>query len=365
MQRCALRFGIIATTTAKPSIHENIVFNSLSDSENSRPQSGPFTVYGVKFMKIVFAGTPDFAVAPLKKIQESGFEIVGVITQIDKPQGRKGILTPPPVKTAAEALGIPVIQPVKIRDEVEAVRALGGDLLVTCAYGQILTQPILDSFPKGVWNIHAGLLPKYRGASPIQSCIVNGESETGVSIMKTELGLDCGDVLCVEETPITPTETYGELSDRLSFLGAELIVKALKLLESGKYTLTPQAEEGVGVVRKINKDHAKIDFRKSAVEIVDLVRGMNPAPVAYAVLEENKINVYRAEKAVLTDEERELCHHSAFGEVLSDKPKRGLLVKCGDGAIKLTEVQAAGGKRISGGDFLNGRKAQKGQVFTC
>ena len=316
-------------------------------------------------MKLIFAGTPDFAVAPLQKIYENGFEIVGVVTQIDKPQGRKGILTPPPVKTAAERLGIPVFQPEKIRDHVDELRALNADLLVTCAYGQILTQAVLDSFSMGVWNIHAGLLPKYRGASPIQSCILNGETVTGVSIMKTELGLDCGDVLCVEETPITETETCGELSDRLSLLGAELIIKALKTLESGNYTLTPQGEEGVGVVRKINKEHAKIDFSKTAKEIVDLVRGMNPAPIAYTELEGNKINIYRAEKAVLTDEESAILQTAAFGEVLSDKPKRGLLVKCADGAVKLNEVQSSGGKRITGGDFINGRKAKKGQVFTC
>ena len=316
-------------------------------------------------MKLIFAGTPDFAVAPLQKIYENGFEIVGVVTQIDKPQGRKGILTPPPVKTAAERLGIPVFQPEKIRDHVDELRALNADLLVTCAYGQILTQAVLDSFSMGVWNIHAGLLPKYRGASPIQSCILNGETVTGVSIMKTELGLDCGDVLCVEETPITETETCGELSDRLSLLGAELIIKALKTLESGNYTLTPQGEEGVGVVRKINKEHAKIDFSKTAKEIVDLVRGMNPAPIAYTELEGNKLNIYRAEKAVLTDEESAILQTAAFGEVLSDKPKRGLLVKCADGAVKLNEVQSSGGKRITGGDFINGRKAKKGQVFTC
>ncbi|MBQ7770624.1 MAG: methionyl-tRNA formyltransferase, partial [Clostridia bacterium] len=174
-------------------------------------------------MKIVFAGTPDFAVAPLKNIIENGYEVVGVITQQDKPQGRKAILTPPPVKTLALSHNIPVLQPDKIRDEIDGVKALGGDLLVTCAYGQILTQAVLDCFPKGVWNIHAGLLPQYRGASPIQSCIINGETVTGVSIMKTELGLDSGDVLCVAETPIAGTETYGELSDRLSVIGAELI----------------------------------------------------------------------------------------------------------------------------------------------
>lgn len=316
-------------------------------------------------MKIVFAGTPDFAVAPLQKIIDSGFEIVGVITQTDKPQGRKGILTPPPVKVLAEKYAIPVLQPEKIRDEVDKVRALKGDILITCAYGQILTQAVLDSFPLGVWNIHAGLLPQYRGASPIQSCILNGERETGVSVMKTELGLDCGDVLLVKKTAITETETYGELSDRLSLLGAELIVKALRLLESGKYTLTPQGESGVNVVRKINKEHAEVHFDKTVREIVDLVRGMNPAPVAYTLLAGDKVNVYRAEKAILNEEELALLETAVCGEVLSDKPKRGLLVKCQDGAVKLLEVQAAGGKRISGGDFINGRKAQKGQVFGC
>ena len=316
-------------------------------------------------MKILFAGTPDFAVLPLQNIINSGFEVVGVITQTDKPQGRKGVLTPPPVKVLAQGLGLPVLQPEKIRDEIDALKEFGADVMVTCAYGQILTQAVLDVFPKGVWNIHAGLLPAYRGASPIQSCIVNGESETGVSIMKTELGLDCGDVLCVAKTPIDPAETYGELSERLSALGADLIVEGLQALESGDFTLTPQAEDGVRIVRKIGKEHAKIDFGKTAKEIVDLARGMNPAPVAYTELEGNKINVYRAEKAVLTEEENSALEGAKIGEVLSDKPKRGLLVKCADGAVKITEAQAPGGKRISGGDFINGRKAKKGQVFVC
>ena len=316
-------------------------------------------------MKIVYAGTPDFAVLPLQKIIEAGFEVVGVITQADKPQGRKGVLTPPPVKTLALSLGLPVLQPDKIKDEIEAVKALGGELMVTCAYGQILTQAVLDCFEKGVWNIHAGLLPQYRGASPIQSCILNGETETGVSVMQTELGLDCGGVLCVEKTPISKTETYGELSDRLSAIGAELIVKALNALKTGEYTLVPQDETQANVVRKIHKEQAKIDFSKSAKEIVDLVRAMNPSPVAYTQCGENKINVYRAEKAVLTDEETAICNGAELGEVLSDRPKRGLLVKCADGAVKLTQVQSAGGKQMSGGDFLNGRKVQKGQVLKC
>lgn len=316
-------------------------------------------------MKIVYAGTPDFAVAPLKNIIENGYEVACVVTQIDKPQGRKGILTPPPVKTAAEELGLPVFQPVKLKEELEALKTFGGDLLVTCAYGQILTQDVLDAFPLGVWNIHAGLLPKYRGASPIQSCIVNGETETGVSIMKTELGLDSGDVLCVDKTPITETETAGELSARLSKIGAESIVKALKMLESGEYTLVPQATDGVQVFRKIQKEHAKLDFSQPVQTLVNLIRGMNPDPIAYTLLAGNKINVYRAECAQLTEDEAAVFEHAQLGEVLSDRPKRGLLVKCADGALKITEIQAPGGKRITGGEFLNGRKVQKGQVFEC
>ena len=182
-----------------------------------------------------------------------------------------------------------------------------------------------------------------------------------MSVMKTELGLDCGDILAVEKTQILPTETYGELSDRLSLLGAQLIVKALNMLQSGEYTLTPQEKDGVNVVRKIDKEHAKINFGKSAQEIVNLVRGMNPAPIAYTAADGVKINVYLAEEAAIpTDAE-----NAQNGEVLTDSPKQGLIVKCGGGAVKLLEVQAAGGKRMKGSDFLNGRKVQKGQVLSC
>lgn len=309
-------------------------------------------------MKIVFAGTPDFAVFPLKNLIERGFEVVGVVTQADKPQGRKGVLTPPPVKTVALSYGLPVLQPQKIKEEISALRALGGDIMVTCAYGQILTQDVLDSFPLGVWNIHAGLLPKYRGASPIQSCILNGEKETGVCVMKTELGLDAGDILCVEKTDIREAETYGELSERLSFLGGELIVKALNALQSGNFTLTPQKEDGINVVRKIHKEQAQIHFSDKADTIVNLVRAMNPAPVAYTQVNGNKLNVYRAEKT-------EFDAEGEIGEIVCDIPKKGLIVKCADGYIKLTEVQASGGKKMSGSDFLNGRKVKKGDLFTC
>ena len=317
-------------------------------------------------MKIIYAGTPEFAVEPLKKIlQMHNIQVVGVVTQEDKPQGRKGILTPPPVKVEAEKYNIPVLQYPKIKERVADLRALGADMMVTCAYGQILTQEVLDCFPKGVYNIHAGLLPKYRGASPIQSCILAGETQTGVTIIKTERGLDTGDILRMQTLDILQSETYGQLSERLSLLGAELIVTAIEEVRNGTATLTPQGEENVNVVRKITKEQAQIDFSKSAKEIVNLVRAMNPAPVAFTTLENNKINVWEAEKAVLTDEENAYMQKAEIGEILSDKAKRGLLVKCGDGAVKLVKVQPSGGKIMNGGDLINGRKAQKGQVFSC
>ena len=309
-------------------------------------------------MKILFAGTPDFAVLPLENIINSGFEVVGVVTQMDKPQGRKGILTPPPVKVTAEKYNIPVFQPVKIKEEISALQSFNADILITCAYGQILTQEVLDLFPMGVWNIHAGLLPFYRGASPIQSCILNGEKETGVCVMKTELGLDSGDILCVEKTEITPTETYGELSNRLSQIGANLIVNALKVLQSGNYTLTKQGETGVNIVRKIDKEQAKVSFDNPCESIVNLVRAMNPSPIAYAEINGEKLNIYLAERV-------DFDGAGQIGEVVCDIPKKGLIVRAKDGFVKLLEVQISGGKRLKGGDFLNGRKVKKGDIFSC
>lgn len=312
-------------------------------------------------MKIVFAGTPEFAKEPLKKIVEQGYVVAAVITQEDKPQGRKGILTPSPVKTLALSYGLPVFQPKKIRDEILALKKLGGDILITCAYGQILTQEVLDCFPKGVWNIHAGLLPAYRGASPMQSCILNGEEITGVCVMKTELGLDTGDILLCKKTPIGETETYGELSERLSVLGAEALGEALPLLKSGEFSLTPQGENGARTYKKIKGEAGKIDFSRSAKQIVDLVRAFNPEPIAYTFLNGVRVNVLRAERVRLP----EGAEHAANGEILTDKPKAGLVVKCGEEAVKILELQPAGGKKMTGGDFINGRKCEKGQVFVC
>ncbi|MBO5525379.1 MAG: methionyl-tRNA formyltransferase [Clostridia bacterium] len=306
-------------------------------------------------MKIVFAGTPEFALAPLQAIVKAGYNVVCVVTQTDKPQGRKGVLTPPPVKAWAETQGIPVFQPTKIRDEVATLRSFGGDVMITCAYGQILTQDVLDSFPMGVYNIHASLLPKYRGASPIQQAVLDGERETGVTVMKTELGIDSGDVLLQKSLEVG-NDTAGELAARLSVLGGESILEALPLLESGRFTLRAQEGEPTHV-KKIKREDARVDFSKSGEEIVRLVRGMNPSPVAFCYAGEQVLNLFNAETVAYDGEEEN-------GTVLTDSPKQGLTVKCLGGAVKLTEVQLAGGKRMKASDFLNGRKVVKGQKLS-
>ncbi len=305
-------------------------------------------------MKIVYAGTPDFAVPPLRAIIEAGYDVVAVVTQEDKPVGRKGVITPPPVKVFALGHGIPVFQPKKIRNEVETVKNLGGEVMVTCAFGQILSQEILDAFDKGVWNIHASLLPKYRGASPIQSCILGGDTHTGVTVMKTDIGLDTGDILLVKRVEIGKNETYGELSERLSALGAEAIVEGLGYIEKGNPALLLQDENQVTLTKKITKEQGKIDWQKSGREIVNLIHGLNPAPVAFTTLENQNINLYRAYFLDYNGEEE--C-----GSVLSI-PKK-LAVKCQDGMVVIEQLQFSGGKIIRGSDAVNGRKIFAGQVL--
>lgn len=305
-------------------------------------------------MKILYAGTPDFAVRPLKAVIEAGHEVVAVLTRQDKPMGRKGIITPPPVKAVAQEYGIPVLQPEKLREHMSEIKSLGAEIMVTCAYGKILSRSFLELFPRGVWNIHASLLPEYRGAAPIQWSVINGDKYTGITVMRTEEGLDTGDILLVKRTEIGETETAGELSVRLSALGAEAICEGLKLIEQGEPALLLQDNARATTVAKITKEQAKIDWNATARTVVNLVRGMNPAPVAFTLLNGAPVNVYRA-TAVAYDGE-EPC-----GTVLA-LPKKAA-VKCGDGAVILEEIQLAGGKRMRGSDALNGRKIQKGQIL--
>lgn len=303
-------------------------------------------------MKLVFAGTPQFAVAPFKALISAGYEIAAVLTQPDKPQGRKKILTPSPVKVAAIEAGVPVIQPVKLKEDLSALAEVKADAMVTCAYGQILTQTALDLFPKGVWNVHASLLPAYRGAAPIPRAIIDGEKQTGVTIMKTDAGLDTGDMLLSRAIPIGEADTCGTLSEKLSLLGAELIVQAVGMIEKGNLNLTPQGEGFV--CKKVQKQ--AVDFSRSGEEVARLIRGLSPAPLAYAKIGEQVLHFYGAEVFSWSGEE-------PFGTVLSDCPKTGLIIKCGGGAVKIPELQPAGGKRMTSSAYLNGKKLLKGMRF--
>lgn len=312
-------------------------------------------------MKIVYAGTPDFAVAPLKRLAESGADIVGVITQIDKPTGREGKITPSPVKVYAQSVGLPVYQFKRIRESLSDVLKIGADMMITCAYGQILSEEILSAFKWGVYNLHASLLPKYRGASPIQSAILNGDVFTGVTVMKTDIGVDTGDILLVKRIAIGEKETCGELTARLSALAADCAIEAVKIIEEGggKPQLMLQDSCAATSTKKITRESARVSFAENGRNIVNKVRAMNPSPAAYAVLNGSPVNIFAAEECSVPQG----MESAPCGEVLSEKSKQGLIVRCADGAVRLTEIQLPGGKIISGADAINGRKIRRGDNF--
>ena len=299
-------------------------------------------------MKIVFAGSPEYAVPALEAVHKK-FGVSAVITQPDKPVGRKRILTPTAVKAKAAELGLPVYDFNKIREHISELKNLKADILITCAYGQILTQEVLDCFPQGVWNLHASLLPKFRGASPIQSAILAGETHTGVTVMKTELSLDTGGILLVKRCEIGGS-TYGELQNELSQLSAQAAVEAVQLLISGQTQLLIQDEAKATLCKKIQKADAKIDFSNSAQDICRLIRAMNPQPIAYCNHNGTVLNILRAEPCEGQGEN---------GEVIC-ADKRGITVKCGEGAIIIKELIPAGGKKMNASDFVNGRKIKAG-----
>lgn len=304
-------------------------------------------------MKIVFAGSPAFAVPALEALINCGScEVVAVITQPDKPVGRKQILTPTPVKAIAIENGIQLYDFAKIREHVQKIKAIGADLMITCAYGQILTQDILNCFPKGVWNLHASLLPKFRGASPIQSAILAGESHTGVTVMKTELALDSGDMLLVKRCEIGD-KTCDELTKELSSLAAEAAIETVEYLQKGGVQLLMQDEAGVSFCKKIQKSDCKIDFSKSAQEVIKVIKAFSPSPAAYCLFNGLNLNILNADLA----EDEGKC-----GEVLS-ADKRGITVACGKNSIRITFLQPAGGKIMPGRDFVNGRKIKVGDIL--
>jgi len=303
-------------------------------------------------MKIVYAGSPEYAVAPLKALVESGAEIIAVITQPDRPVGRKRVLTPTPVKSYALEQSIPVYDFEKVRLHVSEVAALSADIMITCAYGQILSGEILKAFPMGVYNLHASLLPKFRGASPIQSAILAGERYTGVTVMKTELSLDSGDILLVKRCEVGD-KTYGELSDELSLLSAEAALETVELLNEGAPSLLLQDEAAATYCKKICKEQGKVDFNNPCEQVKNLINAFSPTPAAFATLSGTPVNFYRAV----------VCGGSgAPGRVLS-VGKRGVVVACQSGAVCITSLQFAGGKIITAADAANGRKVSVGDVF--
>lgn len=316
-------------------------------------------------MKIVFMGTPDFSAVVLEKLN-SVYPVSAVVTGLDKPVGRGYNLAPSPLKVKAIELGIPVLQYAKVsREGLDDIRALQPDIIVTAAFGQILSDAFL-AIPKfAVLNVHASLLPKYRGSSPIQWSIINGDEKTGITIMKTVKAVDAGDVLLEKETEIGKKETAGELFDRLAILGGEAIVEAISLVECGKATFTPQDESKVTHCSMINKGDGLVDFSKSAKEIDCFVRGMTPWPSAYTHIGEKTLKIFDVEKVELSDLQKsnDQFENAKFGEVVLADKNHGLIVKVADGFIRLHVIQLEGSKRMDDTQFLLGRKIDGGTIF--
>lgn len=299
-------------------------------------------------MRIAFFGTPDFAVPTLQALAATS-HTVEVFTQPDRPVGRKGILTPPPVKAEAMKLGLPVHQFEKIRcpEGVAALRDFAPDLMCVVAFGQLFSQEILDIPPHGAINIHGSLLPLYRGASPIQQTVIDGQELAGVSTMLLVKRMDAGDILLTASTPLGENETYGELSDRLSVLGAQLFMETLRELEAGTLTRHPQEEEKATYCKMLTRDTGKLTMDMTAQQMHNLVRGTNPWPGAYAMLGEEKLKIYATRLVKARQEEFPVG--SLFGS-----PKEGLFLQCADGVLELVEIQAPGGKRMEAKIFLRG-----------
>lgn len=306
-------------------------------------------------MRVVFMGTPDFAVGALEAIVKAGHEVVLVVTQPDKQKGRGKEVQFPPVKECAIQYNIPVFQPVKIKTEesVETLREYPADVFVVAAFGQILSKEILDMPKYGCLNIHASLLPKYRGAAPIQWVILDGEKTTGVTIMQMNEGLDTGDMLLKEEIPIDSKETGESLHDKLAVVGADLIVKALPLLEQGKLTAEPQNDQDSCYAKMLKKDMGHMDWEKEAVVLERLIRGLNSWPSAYTYWNKKTLKIWEAFVEPMT---------GTPGEILQVN-KDSIVVGCGKDSLRITALQLEGKKRMAVKDFLLGYKLQPGMLL--
>ena len=305
-------------------------------------------------LRIVFMGTPDFSVPTLRRVVEAGHEVVAVYTQPPRPAGRRGLeLTPSPVQREAERLGVEVRSPVSLKGQAEqaAFAALRADAAVVVAYGLLLSKPILEGTRLGAYNGHASLLPRWRGAAPIQRAIMAGDRETGMMVMKMDEGLDTGPVALTERLAIGPNETAGELHDRLMLSGAALMVEALGKLEAGVLALTPQPTDGVVYARKIDKAETRVVWTLAAADVHNHIRGLSPFPGAWCEIvlggKAERLKVLRSVPAEGAGEP---------GEIIDDR----LTVACARGAVRLTELQRAGGRAVTAEEFLRGTKIEKG-----
>lgn len=308
-------------------------------------------------MRVVYMGTPDFAVKPLEALIEANYDVVGVFTQPDKPVGRKAILTPPPVKVVATESNIPVYQPDSLKNGVGVgiLEELKPDVVIVVAYGKILPKDFLDYPEYGCINIHGSILPEYRGAAPIQRSVIDGKEYAGVTSMQMDVGLDTGDMLLVEKTRIGENETSGELYERLTVIGAELLIKTLVALEKGELVPVKQDDAKSTYAAMLDKSMSPVDWSKSAQEIHNQIRGLDPWPVAQTVLDGKNLKLFRS--SIRND-----LGSGAAGEAVV--LKNGLGVFCGDGnAVLISEVQYEGKKRMNAADFFRGHPVEKGTIL--
>lgn len=307
-------------------------------------------------MKIVFMGTPDFAVGALQALLEDGYQITAVVTQPDKAKGRSGQLQPTPVKECAQKYGIPVLQPRRIKapEAIEELKKYEADVYVVAAFGQILSQEILDMPKLGCLNIHGSLLPKYRGASPIQHAIIDGEQETGITIQQMNAGVDTGDILYQKSIPIAPEDTYESLYNKLLLLGGEAICEALPLLEKGQLTAVKQDDSLSSHAPLLEKQMGHLDFAQDAVMLDRLIRGVTPWPSAYTFYNGKQLKIWRA---VPVEQEGTPAEAGTIVEV----DKESVTVACQRGALRITELQLEGKKRMTAHDFLLGIRLKPGE----
>lgn len=309
-------------------------------------------------MKVVFMGTPEFAVPSLKAVM-ARHQVVAVVTQPDKPKGRGRQMACSPIKELALERNIPVLQPVKVREPeaVSAIAQFAPDIIVVVAFGQILSKELLDMPRFGCINVHGSLLPKYRGAAPMQWSVINGEEQTGITTMYMAEGLDSGDMLLKETMPITKEDTYGSIYEKMKALGAKVLMETLDAIENGVAVRTPQKHEEATLAPMIVKETGHIQWSKTSDQIINLIRGLNPAPNAYTEYDGQVIKIWSAQMV------EEKYENQQAGQIVLHT-KKGFVVKTGDAALLVTEVQAKGGKRMGADAYLRGHALPVGTILS-